>query len=101
VGSETGKGKAAPLGICGIETFGCRCWVFLVLAPACAALTRRLGLLLSALSRLVSHTLSSFFWRSNFGGEAARTLVREYPCKTGRTKQNVESFFFAFLVGHN
>jgi hypothetical protein len=30
--------------------FGCRCLVFLVLAPACAAL--RFGLLLSALSRL-------------------------------------------------
>jgi hypothetical protein len=32
------------------EAFGCRCPVFPVLAPACAAV--RIGLLLSALSRL-------------------------------------------------
>jgi hypothetical protein len=54
VGSESAKGKTAPLGICGIEAFGCRCWVFVVLAPACAAL--RLGLLLSTLSRLTAST---------------------------------------------
>jgi hypothetical protein len=32
------------------EAFGCRCWAFLMLAPACTAL--RLGSLLASLSRL-------------------------------------------------
>jgi hypothetical protein len=36
------------------EAFGCRCLVFLVLAPACAALA--FGLLLSSLSRLTYFT---------------------------------------------
>jgi hypothetical protein len=49
-------------------TFGavcCRCWDFLVLAPACAAL--RIGLLLSALSRL-THILQAVLDGSNLDG---------------------------------
>ena len=52
------------------EAFGCRCPVFPVLAPACAVV--RIGLLLSALSRL-THILKAVFDGSNFG-----TRVREY-----------------------
>jgi hypothetical protein len=44
------KAKQPPSASAAFEAFGCRCLVFLVLAPACAAL--RFGLLLSALSRL-------------------------------------------------
>jgi hypothetical protein len=43
------------------EAFGCRCWAFLMLAPACTAL--RLGSLLASLSRLTHILLRSSFRR--------------------------------------
>jgi hypothetical protein len=49
----TGPGKKGPSASAASasEAFGCRCWGFLVLAPACAALSLGPGLLLSTRSR--------------------------------------------------
>ena len=49
-----------PSASAAFEAFGCRCLVFLVLAPACTAV--RFGLLLSTLSRL-THILYAVFRR--------------------------------------
>ena len=54
-----------PSASAAFEAFGCRCLVFLVLAPACTAL--RFGLLLSTLSRL-THILYAGLDGSNFRG---------------------------------
>ena len=51
------------------EASGCRCLVFLVLAPACTAV--RFGLLLSTLSRL-THILYAVLDGSNFRGTSTR-----------------------------
>ena len=52
-----------PSASAAFEAFGCRCLVFLVLAPACTAV--RFGLLLSTLSRL-THILYAVLDGSNF-----------------------------------
>jgi hypothetical protein len=73
VGSEWKRQNNPPLASAALGAFGCRCLVFLVLAPACAAV--RFGLLLSTLSRL-THILS--YSKQCLGGSNFRASCKSH-----------------------